>query len=207
MINLIQKYCEELLDREPCSTLPFHNKDHTIEVVNNIKLIAHQMGLTPEEMEPIILAGWFHDAGHSICYEGHEFKSVEIAERFLKTIDYPDDKIDEVVSCILATRMPQNPKNLPEKVICDADIMHISGIQFFYRKLLLRREWEMVLNKYFMDKEWHELNLEFLENQEFHTDYCKSILSKGVDENKQRMLRLLNSYENNELIFENLNKA
>lgn len=194
MIENVKEYCTELLEKEPCKRLPFHNLIHTEEVVENIRLIAFQSGITLVEQEPLIIAGWFHDTGHSICYKGHEAESVKIAQDFLRKAKYPSEKIEVVLSCIKATEMPQNPQTELDKIICDADIMHLSTEHFFYRKLLLRREWELVLNKRYTDKEWHELNLAFLENQGFHTKYGKQILSEGVERNKAKVLNLLRTY-------------
>ena len=44
-------------------------------------------------MEPIIIAAWFHDTGHSEIYQGHESVSKRLAEGFLRIEGYPKDKI------------------------------------------------------------------------------------------------------------------
>jgi hypothetical protein len=66
--------------------------------------------------------------------ENHEDVSIEIATKFLKENNYPDEKIQKIVGCIDATRYPQNPKNLLEEIICDAK-------DFAYKADLLRVEW------------------------------------------------------------------
>jgi len=194
MIDKVKSYCTGILLKESCDKLPFHNLIHTQEVVENIQSIASQMGMNTMEQEPVIIAGWFHDVGHSVCYKGHEAESIKIARYYLEGEQYPSEKIELVLSCIKSTEMPQNPKNELDMIICDADIKHISNSHFFYRKLLLKREWELVFDKYFTDKEWHDLNMKFLENQKFHTEYGMRTLTKGLEDNKTKVLNLLRTF-------------
>jgi predicted metal-dependent HD superfamily phosphohydrolase len=90
------------------------------------KTIGAACRLSAEELEGVILAAWFHDAGYVEAIEGHEEKSVEIATSFLRENGYPQEKIARVAACIRATKMPQNPKTLMEQVLCDADISHLA---------------------------------------------------------------------------------
>ena len=38
--------------------------------------------------------------------------------------------IDAIASCIMATKLPRNPKNLLEEIICDADTYHLGTKDF-----------------------------------------------------------------------------
>jgi hypothetical protein len=91
--------------------------------------------------------------------------------------------------------MPQNPTTILARVLCDADIFHISTPHFYYRKLLLRREWEIYCDKRATDKEWHLLNLDFLTNLHFKTEYGKNILELGKQENIEKVQRILKYYD------------
>jgi hypothetical protein len=51
----------------------------------------------------------------------------------------PVDKIDTILSCIEAIKMPQHPSNEYTEALCDADVFHIGTPDLFYKKLLLRR--------------------------------------------------------------------
>lgn len=187
-------YCENLLITTKCSQLPFHNLLHTQQVVQNALLIAKHLGLSKEEIELILIAAWFHDTGFYETYYGHEEVSIGLAQKFLKKKQYPPERIDLVLSCIEATKMPQNPKNQYAEVLSDADILHISTPEFFYRKLLLRKEWELELGTITSDLEWHKLNLHFLQNHTFFTKYGKSVLMKGKIENEVKVNNLIKWY-------------
>ena len=91
--------------------------------------------------------------------------------------------------------MPQNPTNSLAKILCDADILHISTPHFFYRKLLLRLEWEMFCNLKTTNKEWYLLNLKFLEEHIFKTEYGTNYMEAGKLENINRLKQVLKFYE------------
>lgn len=194
MIPLVEKYCRSILTTTKCNQLPFHNLEHTLEVVNNIMTIGENSNLTKKELEPIIIAGWFHDVGFCDTYLGHEDVSIKMAKRFLNKENYEPDLMDMVISCIRATKIPQSPEHKCAEIISDADIFHIGTDAFFYRKLLLRREWEIELSQVSTDIEWHQLNLSFLQSHEFFTPYGKSILMKGQRKNEERVKNLISLY-------------
>ncbi len=67
---------------------------------------------------------------------------IEMATKFLKENDYPDEGIAKVVSLINATRMPRNPKNILEEIICDADLHHLGTNNYDVKGDLFRNEIE-----------------------------------------------------------------
>ncbi len=42
----------------------YHNFNHTLRVVNNVSEIARAEGVNEEDIEILVLAAWFHDAGY-----------------------------------------------------------------------------------------------------------------------------------------------
>ncbi len=195
MIKAVKKKCLNILEDTNCSILPFHNDIHTIEVVTNVGTIGTGLGITQDDLEPIIIAAWFHDTGFSEVYHGHENVSKRLANDFLNTLEYDEDKLKIVLECIEATKMPQSPKSLNSEILCDSDMYHISQPNFFYRKLLIRREWEIFLNKSYSDKEWHLTNLQFIHDHQFFTPYGKRVMSKGKKINEEKVLKMLQYYD------------
>jgi len=57
-----------------------------------------------------------------IQYDNNENIGAKIAQNFLKTILYPEDKIKIIEHLILATAPEKEPKTLLEKIIKDADM-------------------------------------------------------------------------------------
>ena len=191
IIKEISTYCKEILTSGKCVSLPFHNLTHTMEVVDAVKKISEKEGISADEREALVIAAWFHDTGFIQKYTGHEEVSMSFAKEFLETKEYSKEGIDKVTKCIAATKVPQNPSIPLAELLCDADLFHVSTPNFFYRKLLLRKEWEMELGKTFSDLEWHHLNHDFLRNHQYLTRYGKKVLSKGQDKNIEKVENLI----------------
>ncbi len=171
-------YVTNLLQNNLPEGCVYHNIDHTLNVVESAKLIGEHSGLSKEDMDILLLAAWFHDTGMVSVYVGHEEKSIEIFKNYISKEQFPVEKIEKVVQLIKVTKVPQNPGNLLEKIICDADISHVGKKGFQNREKLLREEWETVLGKKFTDIEWLNSNIEFLTNHKFNTEYAQEIFEE-----------------------------
>jgi len=193
-ISNVQKYCTSILNCESCSKYPFHNLEHTQEVVANVRHIGAQLHLSNEELLILDTAAWFHDTGFSKTYKGHEDASKELAREFLVAHTIEGNILQAILGCIEATKMPQNPQTELERVICDSDLYHIATPDFFYKKLLLRREWEVFCDIHVSDFEWHKLNLDFLKNHAFWTSYAKEHLENGKSKNLTKVEKILSYY-------------
>lgn len=160
----------------------YHNYKHTEEVVDAIKKIGNKTGLNSEELEVVILAGWFHDTGFTQRSENHEDASIEIAEKFLKENNYKDENIAKVIGCINATRYPHSPNNYLEEIICDADLFHLGNKDYSDKSDLLRVEWEKTNNRQYNEIEWLKINIDFLTNHKYFSRYAKKTLDEGKAE-------------------------
>jgi len=152
----------------------YHNINHIKEVVEAAAEIGKNSGLTEKEMELVLLAAWFHDAGLSKTYINHEEASAEIAREFLLKHNYPEEDIKAVEANILATRIPHNPGNMMEMVISDADLIHLGKKGYNARCELLRAEWEQVQGIKFTQIEWIHNNINFITANDFHTEYART---------------------------------
>ena len=66
------KYSKKIILNSRCKDLPFHNLEHTLEVYKNLIKIGTYENIGYEELEPIIIAGLFHDTGNAFRFDGHE---------------------------------------------------------------------------------------------------------------------------------------
>ena len=142
-------------------------------------------------MEILLLAAWFHDTGLIYTYTGHEEKSIEIFNGFINQNRLPAEKIERVANLIRATKIPRNPTDLLEKIICDADLSHIGQKGFQKRVKLLRQEWENMLGKKFSDIEWMNSNIDFLTNNKFNTNYAKQVFEEQKQKNLEKLKKRL----------------
>ncbi|HZH95506.1 MAG TPA: HD domain-containing protein [Flavisolibacter sp.] len=155
----------------------FHNLEHTRQVVNAVKTVGSYYRLTDEEQFILAIAGWFHDTGFSSGkVEEHEKGSIELATRFLRRHNADPHITSGVTGCIRATHMPQEPQNLIEKILCDADLYHLGTKSFNERSGLLKKELENYYQNDLPEEEWRQLNIGFLQSHKYFTAYCRQAL-------------------------------
>lgn len=187
IIAPVERYVTAFLTENLSPNLAFHNVHHTQNVVYAVTEISKNIHLSYEETEPIIIAAWFHDCGYAFTYNNHEDSSKSIACDFLRKQNYPEKNIDTVLSCIEATRFPQNPTTVQQQVLCDADLFHFTKTNYHIYEEALREEFKTIFNKNYTDEEWMQTNCAMLLNHKYFTDYGKNILQKFKEVNIERM--------------------
>ncbi|MEJ7645776.1 MAG: Pycsar system effector family protein [Chryseolinea sp.] len=165
----------------------FHNLSHTKEVVEAVNEIGIQSGLTKEELEAAVTAAWLHDIGYLHGPLNHEEASVKIAGDLFGRLTTPVGKINLINNAILATRIPQTPRSMVDKVLCDADLYHLSEKHYDSKGTLLRLEWAAIKHKEITDNQWVNHNLEFMESHRYHTPFGQSVLEEGKRKNMKRL--------------------
>jgi predicted metal-dependent HD superfamily phosphohydrolase len=179
-------------------SLVFHTLHHTESVVLRAREIAAHYALSEKDMQVLLTAAWFHDTGYLTGdAEGHEERSADMAKAFLATQGADEPMIAHVRSCILSTRYPRTPENLPEEILCDADTYHFGTGEF--KKTNKKVFEEMQLHDTGIDKqEWKQQALAFLEAHEYYTSYCQHLLNEKKQENIEKMKQKLQKKEENE---------
>uniref|UniRef100_UPI0040488F65 Pycsar system effector family protein n=1 Tax=Roseivirga sp. TaxID=1964215 RepID=UPI0040488F65 len=176
ILKQVAKYTEEILTTEIPSKFVYHDHYHTERVVDSSQSIGKASGLSEEELEIVAIAAWFHDTGYRSGCNNHEKDSARIAEEFLTRQDYPTEKIAQVVGCIMATQMPQNPKNLMEEVLCDADLHHLACSDYGMMSEKMRLEIEHIKGHKINSEDWNQMNFRFFKDHEYFTAYGKEYL-------------------------------
>jgi len=111
---------------EECEKHPLGNEiliNHFIPMVDYSKKLAEQKNADAEVIE---IAAWLHDVG-SIIYgrDNHHLTGADIAEKKLRELNYPEDKIEKVKKCILNHRGSVNNSGecIEEQIIVEADCL------------------------------------------------------------------------------------
>ncbi len=190
IIEEVSNYVKKLFETNP-SFFRYHNFYHTKEVVDIVRDLAENSGISKGDRELLLIAAWFHDIGYPDTIPHHEEKSAEKAEEFLRGKNYQPEKIAAVKKLILSTKVPQNPENILEQIMCDADIAYIGKKDFLNRIDQLREEWGKTIQKEFSDPDWLETNIHFLESNSFHTQYAKTRFGQIRKENLAELRKLL----------------
>jgi len=185
IIRKASNYVFSLFKEKLSKKLVYHNYKHTFEIAKVSRTLGEEYNLSEDDMEILLLSAWFHDTGYMETYTGHEEKSVEIATAFLQQEEYPEERIQEIADCILATRNDQPASTLLQEILIDADISNIGKENFFANAELLRVEWEIYLKKFFTDAEWAQFQLDFLLSTTFRTQAAQRIFGEQFQTNIQ----------------------
>ncbi|MBR9921822.1 MAG: HD domain-containing protein [Bacteroidetes bacterium] len=187
-------YVRNFLEEKLPESYVFHNLTHTENVVESAQEIGHDISLTEEQLETVLLAAWFHDVGYVEGPQNHEERSCKVARAFLEDRDFPEEKIKEVEACILATRFPQNPEGLLEQVICDSDLSHLGKFVYWDRCGRIRQEMLLTNSRVMSDQEWVEFELNFMQQHDYHTEIAKGLYggqkAKHIKQLKKQRKRL-----------------
>ena len=177
-------YVTEIFTQKVKPEFVFHNLDHTEAVSEAASQMAEYYQLNDEDRFVLMLSAWFHDTGYSSGkVEGHEEISVQIATHFLQQHNVADAIQQRVMSCIRATHMPQSPISQVEKIVCDADLLHLSTEDFRAMNQLLKQERENLFGQKIPKKEWRKGNIKFLQEHKYFTDYGQQYLEPKKQEN------------------------
>lgn len=179
-----RQYVTEIFTKKVRPEFVFHSLDHTEAVADASSRMAEFYRLNDDDRFVLMLAAWFHDTGYSAGKsEGHEEISVQIATHFLQQHGITDNIIQRVSSSIRSTQMPQSPVSQIEKILCDADLWHLSTEDFKAMNQLLKQEQENLLGQKILKKDWRKNNIKFLGSHKYFTEYGQEFLEPGKQKN------------------------
>lgn len=173
ILKISEDYVKNLFKDRLSSAYTYHNLEHTIQVVDKIKILAKEENASPEDMEDLLLAGWFHDLGYIDDSENHEEESRKMAEKFLKQHQFNEERIAKIGKLILATEKFYRPTNHLENIIKDADLYHLASDDYFNVCENLRQEIKEVHHQKFSKLQWAELNTAFFAKHQFYTKFAQ----------------------------------
>ncbi len=176
----LRKMFAERLNPDVC----YHNIHHTLSIVEKVCEIGTYYKLKQTQLDDLFFAGWLHDVGYwnGVALD-HELRGAEFAREFLKEFGLDQKRIDSICGAILATKVPQQPTNLIESIICDADLYHLSSYQCYAQTLLLKKEYEQLNSESVDLLDWLRNSERFMNDHHYHTDYALEFFRPGKEEN------------------------
>ncbi len=195
IINISSRFIRENFNNSLPKGITYHNLVHTLDVVKTSQEIARSYCLNFVDLEILLIASWFHDIGILKQYDNHEVKSARICSEFLKRQNYPVKRINKIAQIIRSTKIPQKPRNLLEKILCDADLSHIGKKNFSSRAQLLRIEWEKMIGKKYSDFDWLKTNILFIKKNKFHTKSAKLLFDTQRRKNLTKLQKETLNYK------------
>jgi predicted metal-dependent HD superfamily phosphohydrolase len=179
ILEQAQQYVRSYFDSHTDEKLIYHNRKHTDGVIAAAVKMGQHYQLNERDFFVVNIAAWFHDIGYfNGGGAGHEEKGAEMAAAFLSGTGVDAGTVAAIRGCILATQLPQHPKNLLEDIVCDADLFHLGTEEFGDRNKLMRKEAEEMKGEKISKDEWRKNTIKFLEAHQYHTDYARLLLNE-----------------------------
>jgi predicted metal-dependent HD superfamily phosphohydrolase len=175
--------------------LTYHNVQHTERVVRGAMQIADHYQLNDRDYFIVTAAAWFHDIGYFTNPANHEAEGAIKAADFLKQHEVDPEVIAAVEQCILATKMPQTPKNLLEQIVCDADLFHLGTEDFTATNKTMRKEVESIRGTKISKDQWRSNAIHLLETHQYHTDYARLLLNDKKEKNLDKLRKKMEEPE------------
>jgi len=185
-----EKHVFTMLEQGLDKNLYYHNLDHTKDIIRVVDILAELEEISEEEHLDLKPAALCHDTGQLFGPQEHEKRSVRIAKSILPIYGYNAKNIDRISNIIMATKMPQKPRTLLQKIICDADLDNFGRGDFFDMGALLRKELEEQGIK-MSDKEWYEGTLKLLKKHHYFTESARKLRQEKKEDNLAKVKELL----------------
>lgn len=162
-----------LLDTQLPSFLTYHSPKHTKYVLQQAEIISIHEKVSEHDLYLIKVASLFHDIGFIKQYKDHEEAGCEIAAKHLRQYSFDEADAQQIYGMIMATKIPQKPHTLNEKIVADADLEYIGTDlfpkvgQFLYREM------------HYLDPDldipaFNQIQIKFISAHTYHTDFCKN---------------------------------
>jgi predicted metal-dependent HD superfamily phosphohydrolase len=147
---------------------------HTVDVVTEVELIGWAEGCSDEEILLLKTAALFHDAGHTVSYDGHEMQGTVLAREMLPAFGYTAEQIERICSLIMSTKLPPKPNDLLESIMCDSDLDYLGRSDFIPVSNTLYEELK-ALDKMSSINDWNKLQVKFISGHQYFTKTARRL--------------------------------
>ena len=162
------KYIMHKLHDELPEGLPYHSVEHVQDVYAAAENLGTLENISGYEMKLLLTAAWYHDSGFIYGPDNHEETSCRLALGALPKFGYAPGEVEKICGMIMATKIPQAPKNHLEEILADADLDYLGRDDFFPTANKLFIELTLSGNLH-SEQEWNQLQVRFLENHRYFT--------------------------------------
>ena len=188
----LQEIILDKMEKELPQYLYYHNVKHTVDVITEVELIGFAEGVTDEEILLLKTAALFHDLGHIIAYENHEFYGTEIARKYLPNFNYSKEQIDKICNIILATKLPPKPTNLLEEIICDSDLDYLGRSDFIPVSNMLYKELKK-RDSIGTFTDWNKMQVKFISGHQYFTKTAQQMREVNKQKQIERIQKLIDN--------------
>jgi class 3 adenylate cyclase len=186
----IQEMILDRLEKELPRYLYYHNVKHTVDVVTEVELIGWAEGLDDEGILLLKTAALFHDAGHIVGYDEHEYHGTELARKLLPGYGYLEEQIEKICQIIMATKLPPQPQDIYQEIICDADLDYLGRSDMIPVSNTLYKELSEQ-KKIGSLNDWNKLQIKFISAHTYFTSTARSLREVNKQKQIERIKKLI----------------
>lgn len=192
-LEQVELWATKVITTEFSDKLVFHDIDHTHKVVSGVKEIAKAEGISAEDKELCLIAGWLSCIGfRDLDTWGKMNKPMDlfincskctknISEEYLRSIDYPEDKIEKVIALLEDADIGHEPKTHLGKILADASTIELA-LKKGKKRLELRYQELLLTDAISVGKRgFYEVLLEYLLSHKYYTEYAQKEFSPRKD--------------------------
>jgi predicted metal-dependent HD superfamily phosphohydrolase len=172
--NAYPEICFQILDElkeKLAPYLSYHCYEHSIDVANVCDKYIERYHIDDNMAKLIRIAAICHDFGYTVSPIDHEERSITLIEPMLRPI-LTKEEIALVNGMIRATKVPQQPKTLYDKILADADLDYLGRDDYDELSEKLNQEF-LHFGVIKTERQWLDFQIKFLETHEYHTLYAK----------------------------------
>ena len=181
-----RQYILGRMENEFSPDLLYHNMEHSLDVLQAAERLASAEDICGRDLELLKTAALFHDSGFIYQYTCNETVGCEIARKSLPEFGYTREDIEKICGMIMATAIPQSPKNHLEQILCDADVDYLGRDDFEKIAEKLREELKH-RGREFTKEEWIDFQLDFLKKHGYFTQAARKMRDAKKQENVERL--------------------
>ncbi|MFH0758355.1 MAG: adenylate/guanylate cyclase domain-containing protein [Bacteroidota bacterium] len=186
----IQEIILDKLEKELPGFLYYHNVKHTVDVVTEVELIGWAEGLDDDGILLLKTAALFHDAGHTIAYDDHEYQGTLMVREYLPKYGYTGEQIEQICKIIMATKLPPRPTDIYEEIICDADLDYLGRSDMIPVSNTLYKELKEQ-DKIGTLTDWNKLQINFISGHSYFTKTAQSLREVNKQNQIERIRKLI----------------
>jgi uncharacterized protein len=169
------------------SYLTYHTPEHTLYVLEKAEFISGKENVAGHELLLIRIACLFHDIGFIVQNHHHEEKGCEICTEKLRQYDFSQEDIRKICGMIMATKIPQMPQTLSERIVADADLEYLGTDLFYPVSQNLYREF-LHYDPQLDLQRFNEIQINFIRKHKYHTEYCRTHREEKKQQHLQELL-------------------
>lgn len=184
----LRKKALDLLETQLPKDLFYHSIEHTKNVLKVCNTYLRRERIKGKRAKLLRIGALTHDIGFIKSSENHEQTGTLIVSDMMQTLGISKNDIRIVQELIMATKIPQSPKNELERILCDSDLDYLGRSDFYTISDKLYKELK-IYTLVPSDLEWNKLQIRFMEKHRYHTHFA---LKNRKPEKQKRIAELRN---------------